>query len=276
MTPWTDRRFAIRHRFEHGLFVRELLAGNDDGQASGTVVYVHGLGESGLCFERLVADGRLARWRHLVPDLPGYGKSSWPADPEPLRQVAERLHAWLEETVSEPMTLVGHSMGGVLGQLFCEQFPDTVRAFVNIEGNLSPEDGTFSAQAGAYELSEYLAEGHERLLATLHRQGVDDPIVAAYVASIRMCDPRAYHLHSRELVAAGAAENLAGRMAALKISSLYVLGAPRGICPRSRVLLEEAHLEPAVFENAGHWPFLDHPQAFARRFAEFLDTHASA
>jgi pimeloyl-ACP methyl ester carboxylesterase len=61
----------IGHRFEHGMYIRE--AGHESPRV--TVLYVHGLGESGLCFEGLLGDPRLRRWRHLAPDLPGYGKS---------------------------------------------------------------------------------------------------------------------------------------------------------------------------------------------------------
>jgi len=66
----------IRHRFEHGLYVREREAHQAQPPA-GALLYIHGLGESGLCFEPLLASPRLATWRQLTIDLPGYGKSPW-------------------------------------------------------------------------------------------------------------------------------------------------------------------------------------------------------
>ena len=70
----------IRHLCECGMFVRESRPQG----VCGTIVYIHGLGESGLCFERLIAEPRLDRWHQLAPDLPGYGKSPFPDRPTTL------------------------------------------------------------------------------------------------------------------------------------------------------------------------------------------------
>ena len=53
-----------------------------------TVLWIHGLGESGLCFERLLARPDLADWQHVVADLPGYGRTAWPTAP---RKMASKV-----------------------------------------------------------------------------------------------------------------------------------------------------------------------------------------
>lgn len=73
------------------MVVRDLGAGG-----RGTVFWIHGLGESGLCFERVLARPELHGFRHLVPDLPGYGRRPWPFVDQPA-ELASELVRHLEE-----------------------------------------------------------------------------------------------------------------------------------------------------------------------------------
>ncbi len=268
MHPWPDRRFEIAHAVERGLFLRRLSAE----EPLGTVVYIHGLGESALCFERLMADQRLGRWSHLAVDLAGYGKSTWAAEPLSLEQHAAGLAEVLDTVADEPAVILGHSMGGVVALLLAEQAPRKVRALVNVEGNISPPDCHFSSQAAVHSPDDWLERGYDQLLDGLYRdQREDRQVLRPYCASIQMCDPRAYYRNSRDLVAASAEERLAVRMAAVERPKIYFFGAPRGAGDQSRGLLSQAEVEMVGIPDAGHWPFLDHPRAFADELLAFLD-----
>jgi pimeloyl-ACP methyl ester carboxylesterase len=86
------------HTVEKGMFVRET------GPVGKTpaLLWIHGLGESGLCFEKIVGHPRLKPLRHLVPDLPGYGRSAWPQEPMTLEAAAGHLASWLSERGKAP------------------------------------------------------------------------------------------------------------------------------------------------------------------------------
>lgn len=276
MQLWPERRFHIAHGFESGLFVRRLTGGDGTKEGSrGTVFYVHGLGESALCFERLMADTRLAAWNHVAPDLAGYGKSPWCRQPLTLAEHAERLAELLEASsgsVRDPVVLVGHSMGGVIGILLAELAPQKVRAFVNVEGNVSLPDCAYSGRAAKHPLETWLDHGYGDLLDSLYEDQREDPaVLRPYCASIQMCDPRAFHRNSEELVTLSTAETLAARMAALGLSRIYFFGAPRGAGDPSRTLLAEAGIEMVGIPDAGHWPFLDQPDGFVTELRGFLE-----
>jgi pimeloyl-ACP methyl ester carboxylesterase len=258
----------IAHRFEHGMFVRETTGGDP---AWPPILYVHGLGESGLCFEDLLRHPVLAGRRQIAADIPGYGRSPWTERPLRLAEQADGLAAWLRKRGTHPVVLVGHSMGGVSGLLLCERHPELVTRFLNVEGNITIEDCTYSGQADAWTLEGFLEKGFERLLDAVYRAGLEDEPLRRYYASLRHCDPRLYHLNGRELVETATAETPAARLAALPMPVTYVAGVPRGAGARSRRRVEEAGIASIVIEDAGHWPFLDHPDRFASELRRLLE-----
>lgn len=257
----------IRHSFVSDSFLRESGAP----APALPVLYIHGLGESALGFEGLLREPRLASYRHLAPDLPGYGKSPWPRVPRRLEEHAEWLGQWLRESVQEPAVVVGHSMGGVIGLMLAERHPNQVRAFFNVEGNISLEDCGFSGPIASFERQEFLEEGLERTFEGIYRDGLEDLALRRYFVSINLCDPRQLHLHSEELVALSRGEKLASRVGALEIPVLYVRGEPRGTQSYSCSLLEAAGVAVKSIPDSGHWPFLDQPEAFTDELMEFLE-----
>ncbi len=270
MQSWARRRLEISQSFELGMHLRRRA----NSAAGGTILYIHGLGESGLCFESLMTDPRLQGWNHLAPDLPGYGKSSWCPEPLSLEGFADRLKDLLPLITDQRIVLVGHSMGGVIGTLLLESMAAEERtriaAFVDIEGNISIGDCGFSAKAAGHSLDAWLDGGYENLLMQIQQMQEDPAINRAYGASVMMGDPRAFHLNSRELVRHSAPEELAPRLAALGLRTLFCYGSPRGMCSRSLELLRLSQVETLGVDEAGHWFFLERQEAFVEPFLDFL------
>lgn len=127
----------------HGHQLHVSVAGPEDGPVA---VFIHSSGLSGRQWNRYAEAFVAAGYRVLVPDLIGQGES------EPWRaEMPFHFHADLramEELVSEvagPVTLVGHSYGGLLSlQLAAALPPDRLRALVVYEpvtwGVLHAED----------------------------------------------------------------------------------------------------------------------------------------
>jgi pimeloyl-ACP methyl ester carboxylesterase len=254
-----ERRDFIEHRMVGRRF-------SGDGP---TCVWIHGLGESGSCFEGVLATPPLVALPTVVPDLPGYGRSPWPIRPEGLADVVEHVAEWMRRRVGAPVVVVGHSMGGVIGVLLAERHPDLVTGLVNIDGNVSPGDCVYSSRAAQVDVGDFTSGGFDRLRQDIRRQGREDPAHAGYWASLRLADPRTFHRHARDLVAMSRAEDLAGRMAGLGCRSLYIAGSPGGACGRSLELLRDADCDVAIIEPSGHWPFLDRPSEVASVISDF-------
>jgi pimeloyl-ACP methyl ester carboxylesterase len=234
------------------------------------LIWLHGLGEQSRSLDAIAGHAALAGWSHVLVDLPGYGRSPWPEHAEDLEQVADRLAAWIGD--GRP-SLIGHSMGGVLATLVAERI--AVRAVIDVEGNLSRGDCTHSAKAAAYPLDDFLAYGFSAMRAEVYEDGRTDPALRSYHAAMTMASPRVFHHHARQLVALSEPETLVTRLAALRPPVLFIAGVPGGICERSRELLDRHGVRWVGLEPAGHWVFVDQPDAFASAVAGFLGAQAA-
>jgi pimeloyl-ACP methyl ester carboxylesterase len=241
----------------------------------GTLFYVHGLGESGLCFEGIISDERLTSWNHVVPDLSGYGRSLWPSKAIGLEGHVSTVRRLLTKKLARPVILIGHSMGGVVGQLLCETHPDLIEGFFNVEGNISYQDCTFSSRAASQCRDDFLTSGFNELKCWVYRQGAQTVPFRNYFASLMFADPETFHLNSCELVEVSKEETLADRLEGLSIPKRYIAGLDGGAGVRSLELLRQANTSRSLLEGAGHWPFIDNPEAFIEellRFAIEVDT----
>ncbi len=256
----------MRHAMWRQLFLRE--GGSAD--AGGTLLLVHGLGESGLGFEALLRRSELRGWRLIAPDLPGYGRTAWPPRPLDLAAQADLLAELVADLVRGPVVALGHSLGAVTALLLAERHPQAVRALVDLEGNKSLADCTFSSTAADQDATVFAAIGFDELREQVYRQGVTDAALRGYYASLRLADPWTFHANSEELVAASTREDLAKRLAARPLPALFVAGAPDGACARSLELVRQAGVPTVEIAPSGHWPHLDQPDAFVAALVGFL------
>jgi len=252
------------HSVERGLFVRRWPG---DG---GHLVFLHGLGESGLCFEQLAGQPELAGWNRWVLDLPGYGRSAWPEQPPSLQETAFLVERWLGERRLTPAVLVGHSMGGVLALLIAELQPRSVRALIDVDGNKSTDDCVYSGPAAAVTRTELEQGALAGIRESMLRDDGAYAAIRGYYVSLRLCDPHVFHAHARELMTLSSEESLADRLGRLQLPTHYLAGSPGGASARSLELLRKAGVATTRIEESGHWPFIDQPRKFLAALEAFL------
>lgn len=251
--------------FESGMFVRRRMVA----ASSATLLFIHGLGESGLCFEKVIQRQELESFSILLPDLPGYGRSPWPTgETTSLEALTDGLATWLAEKHSGPVTLIGHSMGGVLALLMAERHPQLVNRVIDIDGNKSPADCVFSSQATAMGLEKFIHGGFNELRESIFIKGIDDEAQKGYYVSLRLADARTYYRHSEDLVRLSEAEDLAHRLGKLPVPVFYLAGFPRGVSNPSRWLLGDAQINLKDISPSGHWPFIDQEDQFISALME--------
>jgi len=97
-------------------------------------ILVHGLGDAGAADWAKLAP-RLARRFHLVvPDLPGFGRSE-KGNKQYSPDYYSQMLDWLirEYSPDQPVTLIGHSMGGAISVLHAGKYPEQVEKLVVID-----------------------------------------------------------------------------------------------------------------------------------------------
>jgi pimeloyl-ACP methyl ester carboxylesterase len=253
---------------EDGLYIRQVTISNISRK---NILYIHGLGESGLGFNELIKNKRLNPWSHFIVDLAGYGKSPWEKQALTLEGHADHLANWLQHRKMKNLVVLGHSMGGVIGLILCEKYPHLVDAFINVEGNISIEDCGFSKKIAAYSLDDLIDHGLENIKINVYHDGIKDKALRLYYPSLSFCDPDVLHLNATALVEISQTDRLAMRQGDLKIPHIYILGKSGGTGKYSQQLLTAAGVEWRPIEDASHWPFIDQPERFIPEMLRFLN-----
>lgn len=103
------------------------------GTVGAPIVLLHGLGEHAGYWDENVPTLIAAHRRVIVPDLAGHGRSSKEPGHYSMSLQAKLINALLDQLkLSEPVILVGHSMGGHIALRFSRSYPSRVQRLVLI------------------------------------------------------------------------------------------------------------------------------------------------
>jgi pimeloyl-ACP methyl ester carboxylesterase len=98
------------------------------------VFLLHGWLDVGDTFQFMVDAFKKDR-SIVAPDLRGFGRSEWPQEGYGFPDYLADLEALLDQiSPHAPVSIVGHSMGGNIANLYAGVRPDRVRCVVNLEG----------------------------------------------------------------------------------------------------------------------------------------------
>jgi pimeloyl-ACP methyl ester carboxylesterase len=270
----------------------ERLASRQVGDAGPHVVFVHGLFGQGKNWTT-IAKGLSDRHRVTLLDLPNHGHSPW-TDRVDYLDMAELVATELEH-LGEPVTLVGHSMGGKVAMQLALRRPELLRALVVVDVapvSYPPTGGrTDDEDEEASPFAAYIEAMRAMDLGAVETRDDADAALRDAVPS-RMV--RSFLLQS--LVREGGTEG--GWRWRLNLELLERdLGALRGFpdpppgasfdgpvlwiagANSTYVLPEDRPHMDALFpstrllriKNAGHWVHSEQPEIFLETLRRFLD-----
>jgi len=115
------------------------------------IVFLHGFGSTKEDYADIVRYAEFNQHAFLAYDAPGCGETQ-------CADLSKISIPFLVETASkaidhfgfERFHLVGHSMGGLTALMLAHAWPERVLSFVDIEGNITPEDCFLSRQIADY------------------------------------------------------------------------------------------------------------------------------
>lgn len=241
-----------------------------------TVLFLHGLGESHLCFLEAFNSQLSTEFNLVALDLPGFGFSSKSDTLDyHLHAQIDRVIALLDFLGIRLTFLVGHSMGGDLGTLLCDKYPQRFKAFFNVEGNLTQQDLFIAASAVNAAEQDCFTDWFEGTFRTVvMKWAYRWPSSLRYLVSLDMCCPNAFLKSSRDLVAANESSN---ENTLSKIGLTYKnLTTPTVYCWSKDSLSEVSVSAIATVQIANrmfsgsHWIMVDQEYEFYQFLVEYI------
>lgn len=242
------------------------LAGLRRGGTGTPLVFLHGIGSTKEDYADVV------QWLPdrpvLAYDAPGCGASTCTdlgAVSIPfLVSVAEQV---LRAERIDRCHLVGHSMGGLTALLLADRDPDRVAGFVDIEGNLAPEDCFLSRQAVTHPHDDpdtFLAEFTERVAGSRYAAS------RLYAASLpHKVRPGVVRPIFESMVDLSDHGDLLDRFLALPMPRMFMYGEQNHSLSYLPVLAA-AGVELARISHSAHFPMYSNPPEMWARIAAFV------
>ena len=219
------------------------------------------------------------RYRLIIPDLPGFGKSSAPPDADySIESQVSRLHAFVSAVGLGRVHLGGNSMGGAIAAAFAARYPNQV-ASLWLVANAGVRDAPrtpLMEQLAAGELETLAPDteaGYHQLLAKVTARPPEMPALFRDVFASRAV---AVHPRRRQqlrdlLEEAWAAED---HLPGLPIPTHILWGREDQILHVAAVDRLEAMLPDAsstVMPGIGHVPMIEAPEATVADYLAFRE-----
>jgi pimeloyl-ACP methyl ester carboxylesterase len=229
------------------------------------LVMLHGWGQSSLSF--MAAGSALEqRFRLLTPDLPGFGFSEPPPAAWGSTEYARVVASLVKSAGFGTTNVLGHSFGGKVALALATAYPELVRRLVIV----------------ASPIVRLPLEGVERRGSNGYRWVRRVAGIAPLPLRERVLEWGRNRYGSADYRAAGALrptlvrvvnEDWRPALAAVQAPVLLLWGSadqdvPLRVAEEAKEALPRAELR--VMEGAGHFPFLDQPEAFVEAVSGFL------
>jgi pimeloyl-ACP methyl ester carboxylesterase len=129
------------------------------GERGRPLVLIHGFCETGEIW-RHFADTLSERFKVIVPDLPGFGKSLLPANSFTIDDIGATMLEWINQWQAERPVVIGHSLGGYVAMSMASQ-------------PISQFGGVGLFHSTAYPDSTEKKENRNKVIRFVERHGVE-------------------------------------------------------------------------------------------------------
>ena len=243
-----------------------------------TILFIHGfpLDHTSWRSQFELAD----RFRIIVPDLAGFGKSERPDSQLTLEGFSNDLAELLDALdVTEPVAICGLSMGGYIGWQFWKHHRNRISHLIACDTRAANDTEEvararrISAQSVRKTGSAPVAEAMVGKLITQHESAEKRELTEAARQVISQTDPESI---AQGQLAMSVRPDAMPWLNEINIPTLFVVGEHDEITPPSEMHSNSAAVSGSCYveiENAGHLAPSENPQAFNAALVEFLQTH---
>jgi pimeloyl-ACP methyl ester carboxylesterase len=237
------------------------------------LVFIHEVATDQRIWQRQRAFFR-QRYRAITVDVLGHGRVSWPPQEITITQAARRVEQLMERLGTGPAFIVGASMGAAVAMRIAFEVPALVRGL----GLISPWNYASGDLQSLINRLFRLAEAGDMAAHADLLLRYSFPTTTSALHAIEMEQLRAVILEQDAWAVAYTwvaclASDLRAEIAQIKAPSLIIAGlndlfAPPYLARGVAESLAEVELE--IWEETGHFPFLEDPERFNRRLDLFI------
>ncbi|KAM0193483.1 hypothetical protein ACHAPI_007552 [Fusarium lateritium] len=233
-----------------------------------TIFFLHGFGGTKEDYVDIALNPLFVGRSFLAYDAPGSGESTM----SDMSKLSMPILASIAEKVLEQFNitnyhLVGHSMGGLVANLLAQKQPSSVLSFINIKGNLAPEDCFLSRQ-----ILHFPSDDPEVFINEFIKRTRTSPLYGngLYAASFRAkVRPEVIRPTFESMVDCTDNTKLLEAFESFPFSRMYMFGqqySTLSYLPR----LVKAGIELAEIPHSGHFVMYSNPVVMWERIAQFL------
>ncbi|KAH8127516.1 hypothetical protein FP744_10003369 [Trichoderma asperellum] len=232
------------------------------------ILFLHGWGSSKEDYADIRLYSAFDGQPFLAYDAPGCGET-WCADPSKVNIafLVKTAEAVLHHFNISEFHVVGHSMGGLTALQLAHHNPKSVRSFVNIKGNLAPEDCFISRQIFDREADDI--DGFLTNFISGCRQS-SFYSMALYAASLRQrVNPGAIKGIFGSMVQLSDNGDLLQKFLSFPFPKAFMFGeqhASLSYLPK----LKAAGVELMEIPKSGHFPMYSNPVAMWSSIQDFI------
>ncbi|KAL3423296.1 alpha beta hydrolase protein [Phlyctema vagabunda] len=232
------------------------------------IVFVHGFGSTKEDYVDMSLHSTLSRHAFFAFDTPGCGESTCSDLPKvDISFLVATTLAVLRQVGIEKFHLVGHSMGGLTALVLADTYPDRILIFIDIKGNLAPEDCFLSRQIFQYPSGDVHVFFNDFIERTRRSASFSSAI---YAATLRhKVQPGVVRGIFESMVELSDNGDLLTKYLALPCPKMFMYGHENrtlSYLPR----LGANGVELAEIEHSGHFPMYSNPVEMWRRISDFL------
>ncbi|KAJ5605003.1 hypothetical protein N7510_010157 [Penicillium lagena] len=232
------------------------------------ILFLHGFGSCKEDLADICLRPALQQYGFIAFDAPGCGHStSDQLSAIDIPFLVATAKALLEYFNITQFHLMGHSMGGLTALLLAHSYPNRILSFVDIKGNLAPEDCFLSRQIFTFHSDDPEAFFDEFIDRTRKAKSFASPLYASTLrARVRA---EAIRPIFESMVHLSDEEDLLGMFLGLPCPKMFMFGEEnRELSYLGK--LESEGVELAEISESGHFPMYSNPVEMYRRIALFL------
>jgi 3-oxoadipate enol-lactonase len=240
-----------------------------------TVLMLHGIGGGHLAFAPQVETLASHGYRAVAWDMPGYGRSA-PIEPYTFKGLAQSCITLMEGLRGGPVTLLGHSMGGMVAQEVVARRPELVHKLIlcGTSPSFGKPDGDWQQQfiaerTAPLDAGQTMAELAEVLVPRMVGPGSLPEGVRLATHCMGLVNPSTYRRALECIVTFDRRANLANiHVPTLLVAGEHDRNAPPAVMKKMADAI--AHSTFLEMKGIGHLQNLEAPDEFDALLLNFL------